>query len=103
MTEWAQQSQVACVVGTRPGDYGEVGVTTLGGEGEGWPGWAMALSPLEPARQRGLAAGGEGSVEVDEPGGVRCWHATWRLRGVEDCDLEPGGPRGRGRGTGTEG
>ena len=58
-----------------------------------------ALSPLEPARQRGLEIGGEANDKVDEPGGVRCWHATWRLRSAEDCDsaLRLGSGRGCGR------
>ena len=46
----------------------------------------MALSSPEPARQRGLASGGESSGVGAEPGGVRRWHATWRPCGGEGCD-----------------
>ena len=96
--EWGRQSRVACGVGTRPGDYGAGRVATPGGESEGWPGWARALSPPEPARQRGLATGSEVSGVGAEPGGVRRWHATWRLRSVEDCD--PALRSGSGSGAG---
>ena len=53
MVEGERQSQVACGVRTRPGDEGALRVATPGGKGEGWPGWARALSPPEPARSAG--------------------------------------------------
>ena len=71
-------SQVACGVGTRPGDEDAVRVATSGGAVEGWPVMARTLSPLEPARQRGLEIGCEVSGVAAELGGVRGWHATWR-------------------------
>ena len=51
-----------------------------------WLVLARALSPPEPARQRGLATGGEANGKVDEPGGVRRGHATWRTGGGEGGD-----------------